>query len=185
MSPTRILVLICAALWLITKVVLLQFVPFETNVQAGVMLNLFFILLVGVFAIRRVTRNRKSDFIDSVKEVAKATSMYVLTAVFALAVFNYGIAANDIREKYEADRKELERAIQDPETLAEIRANNAEAENMTDDEIMTRSLESFDQRNEFLVTRWYFALTLSFFALMIAAVLYSLILTILWRAFMI
>lgn len=183
-SPTRILVLICAALWLITKVVLLQFVPFETNVQAGVMLNLFFILLIGVFAIRRVTRHRRSDFIDSVKAVAKATSMYVLAAVFALAVFNYAIAADTIQLKYEADRKELQKVLQDGNNLAEIRANNPEAKKMTDEEIRSRSLESFDQRNEFLVTRWYFALTLSFFALMIAAVFYSLVLTILWRAFM-
>lgn len=184
MSPTRILVLFCAGIWLLTKVALLQFVPLETNVKAGVLINLFFILLIGVFAIRKATRTDESDFIESVKQVAKATSMYVLAAVFALGLFNYVIAKGDIQSKYEADRKELREALQEQSNLTQIRANNPEAEKMTDEEILTRSLKSFDERNDFLFKRWYVALTLSFFALMIAAVLYSILLTALWRGFM-
>ncbi|MDG1158572.1 MAG: hypothetical protein P8N19_03710, partial [Flavobacteriales bacterium] len=51
MTSTR-LIWICAALWLIIKLAMRSWVSIEDNVIIGVMMNMFFIILIAVFAIR-------------------------------------------------------------------------------------------------------------------------------------
>lgn len=186
MNATRTLVLICAALWLITKVVLLQFVPFETNVQAGVMLNLFFILLIGIFAIRRVSRRvpkAQRHFLEDVKAVARGTMQYVLAAVVALALFNYVIAKDDIAARQASLRQEITEQYEDQEFFEELKRQNPQIADMSRAEARDAALDNFDQFTS-IYEKWYVQLTLALLALMIAAVLYSILVTVLWRFLM-
>lgn len=182
MSGENKLVLICGALWLITKTVLHNFISHEANVQAGVMLNLFLILLIAVFAIRQKvkgTRGKESHFLDDLKGVLRATSKYVLLSILCLAAFNYGIARQTTLNKETEYMRLIEEQYDNPENYAELQKDNFQLENVTAAEAKAQQIESFE-----LFSKWYVQLTLSLLALMLAAILYSLLVSILWRRLM-
>jgi len=182
MSGENKLVLICGALWLITKTVLHNFISLELNVKAGVMLNLFLILLVAVFAIHQKVQSTKGHdyhFLDDLKTVLRATSKYVLFSVICLAIFNYGIAREATLIKKAGSLLSIDELYDIPENYAELQATDFLLENVSAEEAKAKQVERFE-----LFSKWYVQLSLPFFALILAAIIYSLLASMLWRRLM-
>ena len=182
MSAENRLILICAALWITTKVVLLSFVPFETNVTAGVMLNLFFIVLIGVYTIRKKVKETPKEMahaLDDIKSVAKATAKYVLWAIVLLFAFNQFIAKPTLDKRIENIKAEISAQYDDEAKYQELLLTNPPIGEMDREEAKAQALQGFD-----MYTKWYVQLTLALLGLMAAAIIYSILVSILWRNLM-
>ena len=176
------LIFICVGLWLATKTGLLFVLPFEQNVSAGVMMNLFFILLIAVFTIRRKVKDTlagQSHFLDDLKTVVRATSKYVIFAIIALGIFNYAIAKDTIALKNDKARSEIEESFATEESYQAKVAENPNLVGIDREEAKEKSIEAFE-----FFGKWYVQMTLALLALMATAIAYSLLASLLWRNLM-
>ena len=172
------LILICGALWLLAKTVLHNFVSMETTTIAGVMLNMLFILIIAIFAINKQVKNTPagdSHYLDDLKAVMRATSKYVLLAIVCLGLFNYVIARDSIIELQQARIEQIEQDYSE-ENFKLQQETNLTLQHMDREEAMTLAKERIE-----LFSKWYVQLTLSLIALLLAAILYSVIGSLLWR----
>lgn len=172
------LILICGALWLLVKTVLHNFVSMEINTVVGVMLNMLFILIIAIFAINKKVKETTAEgshYLDDLKAVMRATSKYVLLAIVCLGVFNYGIARDSIIELQQARIQQIEQDYSE-ENFKLQQETNLTLQHMDREEAMTIATERIE-----LFSKWYVQLTLSLIALLLAAILYSVIGSLLWR----
>lgn len=146
------------------------------------MLNLFFIVLIGVFTIRKKVREvPKSDshIIDDIKTVAKATVKYVLWAVFLLALFNNVIAKQTVDLREAEIRASIVEQYDDEALYNEMIEANPTLAEIDKAEAKAKALDGFE-----MYTKWYVQITLALIGLMAAAVIYSILISILWRNLM-
>ncbi|MDG1261356.1 MAG: hypothetical protein P8H59_01130 [Flavobacteriales bacterium] len=172
------LILICGALWLLTKTVLHNFVSMEINTVVGVMLNMLLILVIAIFTINKKVKGTpagSSHYLDDLKAVLRATSKYVLLAIVCLGVFNYGIARESIIALQQARVDQIEQDYSE-ENYKVLQETNITLQHMEREEAMTLAMDRIE-----LFSKWYVQLTLSLIALLLAAILYSIIGSLLWR----
>ena len=177
MSAGTKLVLLCGALWLITKTVLLYLTTLEVNVITGTLLNLFFIMLIAVFSIHRQLRSApNSSFLEDVKEVAKNTARYALLAVGLLVVFNYGIAGEINTARQISIEREITSHFDSDEAWQKFIEENPAQAKADREQLREDSLNNFK-----LYSSWYVQATLALLALVFFALIASVFTTLMWR----
>lgn len=146
------------------------------------MLNLFFIVLIGVYTIRKkvkYTPLEEANALDDIKSVAKATTKYVLWAITLLFAFNQFIAKPTLDRRIENIKSEIIDQYDDEEKYQELLITNPTIGEMEREAAKEQALNGFE-----MYTKWYVQLTLALMGLMAAAIIYSILVSILWRNLM-
>lgn len=175
-----LLILVCGAIWLITKTVLMYLVPLETNVAAGTMLNLFFILLIAIFSIHRRLRvtgvPENNSFLDDLKAVMRNTARYALLATLLIGVFVYVIGKDEYEARQYTIEQEIDSYFSNEEAYQNFIIENPQYANVDREEARSEALESFR-----LYGAWYVQGTLALVGLLVFATLSAIFSTLLWR----
>jgi hypothetical protein len=176
-KPESKLILLCGALWLVTKSVLMFLVPLETGIIAGTLLNLFFIMLIAVYTIhRRLRHKQSSNFIDDARAVMRSTVKYALLATVLFTVYMYGIA-REITDAHQAGiEAEIHSHFATDEAFDLFIKENPRLEGIDRETALQESLDSFR-----LYASWYVQTTLSLLGLMVFATLAAVFTTLFWR----
>jgi hypothetical protein len=182
MNKINSLILICGGLWLSTKIILSNLVDPSTNVMVGVMINLFFVLIVAFFSIREAERKRtkaESNMLDDIKSTAKNTIKYVLLATFLIAAYYYVISPEEVDYRKSERTEMVMEALGTDEAFEELKQTQPELKNMKREELLQKELDNI----EFIFSP-FLQVTLSLIALLAAAIFYSILVTVLWRKLM-
>lgn len=184
MTTTRLL-WICAALWLILKLTMRSWISIEDNVIFGSMLNMFFIVLIAAFAVRNKYVNTTSDgvskdftLLDTIKDVCKATVSYALLATILVGSYYFVISPTEVQQRKALAETQIEKVIT-PEYFVEMQEANPIMESMDYQEYKDQQLE-----NAYWIYSPLIQITLTLVALMVCALLYGILITVLWRTFM-
>lgn len=169
--------LLCGALWLITKTVLLYLTTMEVSVMTGTLLNLFFIMLIALFTIHRRLRTvADSSFLEDVKHVAQNTVRYAALATGLLLVFNHGIARDINLARQVNIEREINSHFETEEAWQRFIEENPNQAGADREQLREESLNNFK-----LYTSWYVQTTLALLSLVFFAILASVFTTLLWR----
>jgi hypothetical protein len=173
------LVLLCAGLWLLVKVVLKYTVPLDQNVMVGVLMNLFFILLIAVLSIRKhviATPKSESHLLDDMRSTARPVLKYAVLAALLIGLYNYIIAAEETAQHEQAFREQLHEQYSNVESYKEFQLANPAFMDVPAEEAEASALESFEKFNHpFAQT------TVSLMALVLAGLLYAGVTAVIWR----
>lgn len=181
MRPETKLVLLCGALWLITKTILLYNVPMESGVVAGTLLNLFFIMLVGLYTIHRKVKHGASEsFLEDLRAVLRSSMKYVLLATVLFGIFMFGVARDVNMAHQKRIETEIESHFNTEESYAKFLEENPNLTGTPREEAMDSALSSFR-----MYSSWYVQTTLALLALVVFAVFSSIITTAFWRNLMV
>lgn len=178
MLTTNRLIWICGAIWIVTKLVMRSLVPIEQNLIIGVMVNILFILLVAVFAVRKkfqTTSKAESTFVDTVKDVTKASVKYALLATVLVGSYYYIISPEEVATKKATAERNLEEVLT-PESFAEMQAAEPLLENQNYEDFVEQKRTNIEW-----IYSPFIQITFSLIALIAAAIIYSILITLLWR----
>jgi hypothetical protein len=174
------LVILCGALWLLTKTVLLYTAPMESGVIAGTLLNLFFIMLVSLYTIHRnVKKGSAESFIEDLRAVLRSTMKYALLATVLFGVFMFGVAADVNAEHRQRVESEIESHFSTDEAYAKFIEENPNLTGTPREEALEKALSSFR-----MYSSWYVQTTLALLGLVVFSVFASIITTVFWRNLM-
>lgn len=182
MSRINILILVCGGLWLTTKVILRSMVEPSTNVMVGVLVNLFFVLLVALVSIRENSRRRSkadSNMLDDIRSTAKSAVKYVLLATVLIAAYYYVVSPQEVEYRKQERVEMVQDALGTDEAFQELAETQPELKDMDREELLKKEMDNI----EFIFSP-FLQVTLSLIALMAAAIFYSILVTVLWRKLM-
>ena len=153
-------------------------VSIEQNLIIGVMVNILFILLIAVFAVRKkfqTTTKVESTFIDTLKDVSKASVKYALLATVLVGSYYYVISTEEVQTKKATAQRNLEE-----EWTQENYAEMQEAEPLLENQDFNEFIEQRQSNIEWIYSP-FIQITFSLIALMLAAIIYSILISLLWR----
>lgn len=175
------LVILCGVLWLLTKTILLYTAPMDTGVIAGTLLNLFFIMLVGLYTInRKVKSGQAESFLEDLRAVLRSTMKYALLATLLFGVFMFGIAAKVNDGHRQRVENEIESHFNSDEAYAKFLEENPNLTGTPREAARDKALSSFR-----MYSSWYVQTTLALLGLVVFGVFASIITTAFWRNLMI
>ena len=180
MTSTR-LIWICAALWLIIKLAMRSWVSIEDNVIIGVMMNMFFIILIAVFAIRYKYLNTpegESTLLDSIKDTCKASVTYAVIATILVGSYYFVISPTEVQQRKALAEQQIE------EIITEDYLNQMKAENPVLESLVLEDYKQQQLDNAYWMYSPVIQITLSLIALVVCALIYGILITVLWRTFM-
>lgn len=171
---------ILALLWLVIRTVLGNFRDVEQSQNAGVLLNILFILLLVFLGINLHYRRNSAtptSFFDDFKACMRPAMVYVLTAVGCIGV-HYAWLSDDISELRSAYIETFNNGIIDTANKERFIADHPELRDKSNEELMAMNVENVE-RNISVKTRILGGLL----ALTFIGFLYSLLAAFFWRTF--
>jgi hypothetical protein len=177
---TKWLPLILALVWLAVRWILGIKLDVESAQNAGVLINILFILLLVFLAISiqyRKLQGTPSGFLDDFKACMKPALLYVLLAVVSIGVY-YAWLSDDIQELRTAYIETFNQGIQDPANLENFLNQNPGEKGKSIEELMQKNKENVE-RNISVQTR----LMGGSLALTFIAIAYGLLAVFFWRTF--
>jgi predicted PurR-regulated permease PerM len=171
---------ILALVWLAVRWGLGINLDVESAQNAGVLLNMLFILLVVFLGIHLHYRNlqgRISGFFDDFKACMKPTLLYVLVVIVFIGVY-YAWISDDIQELRTAYIETFNEGIKDENNLRSFLEQHPEEKGKSIEELMQKNLENVE-RNVSVQTR----LMGGSLALTFIATAYGLLAVFFWRTF--
>lgn len=174
--------LILGLIWLITRWVLYLSIgkndP-ETARNAGVILNLFFIIVVIFNVLLGLYRNRavafSQSFMEQFKLVLKESMKYSLSVGIGLVIF-YNFISTELSDKRKQDYEAIEIALDSEEKINAIKAENFRLKDFTKEQIRQAAKERTD-----LFTNEKVVSSASFLVTVFASLIYALFSVILFR----
>lgn len=148
----------------------------------GVMINLFFIILIIFSVLMDVYRERRTGmtttFITDLKRVLKETMKYSIAVGIMIAVF-YHFVSNELELKREADYKAAALALDTDEEVAAVKKENPQLKDLSREEILDAVYARTD-----LFTNKKIISSASFLVTVFVSLLYSLFSVLLFRYFL-
>ncbi|NQX92955.1 MAG: hypothetical protein HRT74_12690 [Flavobacteriales bacterium] len=158
-----------------------KLVSIENNLTIGVMVNLFFILLIAVFAVRKVyvgKRRHEIPGIEVVKEVTKSTLKYALLATTLVGTYYYILSPTEVETKRATAQRELEKFTE--EEFIEQQETQEMFKGQTYQEFVDQA-----KANQDWIYDPFIQITFSLIALVMAAIFNAILISLLWRNFMV
>ncbi|MCC6600910.1 MAG: hypothetical protein IT223_09590 [Crocinitomicaceae bacterium] len=173
-----------AVVWLLVRLVgggLLFDGDYDKGRTLGVMTNLLFILLVIFIAIVQVNKKNSTDnrtFFSDIKSVMTESTKYVLGVVLAIGIF-YSVMSNELEKKRLYDHAQIEMAVDTPEKLEKLKAENPMLKDISKEKI----IESATARTD-VFTSLKMIIPSSLLVLLMVSLLYSLLAVAVFRGFL-
>jgi predicted PurR-regulated permease PerM len=171
---------ILALVWLAVRWGLGAQLDVESAQNAGVLVNMLFILLLvflGIGLHYRRLEGRASGFLEDFKACMKPTLLYVLMALIFIGVY-YTWLSDDIQELRAAYIETFNEGIKDENNLNNFLSQHPEEKGKTVEELMQKNRDNVE-RNVSVQTR----IMGGSLALTFIAVVYSLLAVFFWRTF--
>lgn len=180
MKKITIIALISAAVWITARIILGYSVsPDKANV-AGVLSNLFFILILIFTALvlkYRIHNAASGGFFSDLKDAMKPAVIYIVLVVGYMTL-HYGWLTSEMTDRRNAVIQNVMSQIDTDEELA-IYRNQIHNQEITREEIQKAETEKAEM---FLSLKMYIPMSLLILTLM--ALVYSLLGVVLWRKFL-
>lgn len=171
---------ILALVWLGIRFVMGEMWDVEKAQNAGVLINILFILTLVFLGINRQYRTlqgKESSFFDDFKVCMKPAMLYVLVAVACIGVF-YAWISNDIQELRSAYTETFNTGIADEANRTKFLSEHPDLAGKSVEELMAMNKENVE-RNVSVQTRFMGSLL----ALTFIGFAYSLLAVFFWRTF--
>lgn len=170
--------LLFAAIWIAFKLIFFATGWVGYDVVPSVMLNILCLLLaiaVGLYLHKR-TSDPEANALSDIKNGLTAGLPYALI-VSTFLYFYYEKIDPDFTAHQVSERSyELEKMLDDPTRLKEIKESNSDFEVMTKEEILEKGREQIESNYS-----PKFTMTVSLLALLLLATLYSILITVIYR----
>ncbi len=173
-----------AGVWLIIRIIGAKFFfenDYDKGRVLGTMSNLLLILLVIFVAIIQVYRKGSGtgrSFFSDVRQSMLASLKYVAGVVIAIG-FYYSSLSEELENKRLNDYVQIEQALDTPEELARIKAENPLLKDLSKEQIIESSITRTDTFTSLRVI-----LPSSLMALLAVSFIYSLLAAFLFRNFL-
>lgn len=167
-----------AALWIGFKLLFFATGWFAYDVVPSVMLNILCLLLaiaIGLFLHKR-KGDPEANALSDIKNGLTAGLPYALIVSTFLYFYYEKIDPGFVQHQISEREYELEKMLEDPVKLKEIKASNSDFEVMTQEEILEKGKEQIASNYS-----PKFTMTVSLLALLLLATLYSILLTVIYR----
>ncbi len=171
---------ILALVWLAVRLGLGSQLDVESAQNAGVLVNMLFILILvflGISLHYRRLDGRVSGFLEDFKACMKPTLLYVLMALIFIGVY-YAWLSDDIQELRSAYIETFNEGIKDENNFNNFLSQHPEEKGKSVEELMQKNRENVE-RNVSVQTR----IMGGSLALTFMAVVYSLLAVFFWRTF--
>lgn len=167
-----------ALLWIGFKMIFFWSGAFGNDIVPAVLLNMLFLLFsisIGLYLYKRQEKESGNALLDIKNAMSAGLPYAVIVSVFIY--FYYGkidpeFNRHQISEAYTTIEKKLE----NPEELKQIKASNEDFEVMTKEEILAKTKDNLERNYNPT-----FAMTISMLALLLLATLNSIFVTIIYR----
>ena len=169
-----------AALWITYKMILFYTLTGEAryNLEVPILINVICLLASMAFGLYLSKRRQKTHTtaLDDIKSSMRAGVPYTLIVSVFLYVYYTSIDPEFNRHQLAESEIQLDKLLNDPEQLKELKASNAEFEIMTKEEI--RSQLKGNQQAMFSAKS---ALTVSLLGMLVLSTINSIFLTVVYR----
>ena len=169
-----------AALWITYKMILFYTLTGEAryNLEVPILINVMCLLASMAFGLYLSKRRQKTytTALDDIKSSMRAGVPYTLIVSVFLYVYYTSIDPEFNRHQLAESEIQLDKLLNDPEQLKELKASNAEFEIMTKEEI--RSQLKGNQQAMFSAKS---ALTVSLLGMLVLSTINSIFLTVVYR----
>jgi hypothetical protein len=172
--------LLLAFAWLAIRWTLSMKLDAESAKNAGVLINILFILLIIFLSINaqyRGAKQKTSSFLEDFKVCMKPALVYVLCSVVFIGIF-YAWLSDDIEELRNAHINHFNEGIKDENNLANFLIQHPEENGKSVEELMQKNRDNVERNIS--VQTWVMGGSL---ALTMVAAAYSVLAVFFWRTF--
>jgi hypothetical protein len=169
-----------AVLWLLLKFSSTVWLNWEDSAMAGtfVHLGLLLAISVGVVTLRKsFVTSRDTSFLDAMIEVAKPTLTYALFATLAVGTWYFGIHEAGTQARKAEQAQQIEEALGTDEAFAATLEQRPDLTELDRERLYEKQMENLD-----IFYSPAFHLGFALLGLVMMGLLFSLVVTLLWRS---